>query len=150
LRNLKGVYEDYKHKWSENMAGFNEIAKYNAIYKDIIAKGKVECPVPVSEKTGKTKKNASHRLLSRLEKYDIETLSFMYDFNIPFDNNLAERDIRMVKLRQKISGCFRGKEGPNVFCRIRSYISTCRKNGQKVMESLVKAVKGEPFMPQTL
>ena len=171
LRNLKGIYEGYKCKWAENMGsllveikrrvdtlksegqtqmGAQEIAKYEAIYKDIIANGKIECPIPVSEKTGKPKKNASHRLLGRLEKYDIETLSFMYDFDIPFDNNLAERDIRMVKLRQKISGCFRGKEGPKVFCRIRSYISTCRKNGQKVMESLVEAVKGEPFIPQTL
>jgi transposase len=171
LRNLKGVYEDHKQNWAKDMAAllieikhrvdtlksegltemnFNETAKYNAIYKDIIAKGKLECPIPISENTGRPKKNASHRLLARLEKYDIETLSFMYDFNIPFDNNLAERDIRMVKLRQKISGCFRGKEGPNVFCRIRSYISTCRKNGQKVMESLVKAIKGEPFIPQTI
>lgn len=171
LRTLKGVYEDYKCKWAENMASLlieikrrvdtlkteeqsnmetHEIAKYEATYKDIIAKGKLECPIPVSEKTGKPKKNAAHRLLARLETYDIETLSFMYDFDIPFDNNLAERDIRMVKLRQKISGCFRGKENPKVFCRIRSYISTCRKNGQKVMDSLVKAFKGEPFMPQTL
>jgi transposase len=171
LRNLKGTYEDYKHKWAENMASLlieikrrvdalktegqtemetQEIAKYEAIYNDILAKGKLECPIPVSETTGKPKKNAAHRLLARLEKYDIETLSFMYDFDIPFDNSLAERDIRMVKLRQKISGCFRGKESPKVFCRIRSYISTCRKNGQKVMESLVKAVKGEPFIPQII
>jgi transposase len=171
LRNLKGIYEDFKCKWAENMADLlieikkrvdtlkaegqtemkaPEIFKYEAIYKDIIIKGKLECPTPVSEITGKLKKNAAHRLLTRLEKYDVETLSFMYDFDIPFDNNLAERDIRMVKLRQKISGCFRGNEGPKVFCRIRSYISTCRKNGQKVMESLVKAIKGEPFIPQTL
>ena len=169
LRNLKGVYENYKYKWAEDIASLlieikrrvdalksegqiemnpEEINKYDATYKDIIAEGKLECPVPLDEKTGKPKKNAGHRLLARLEKYDIETLSFMYDFDIPFDNNLAERDIRMVKLRQKISGSFRGKESPNVFCRIRSYISTCRKNGQRVMESLVKAVKGEPFMPQ--
>jgi len=171
LRNLKGIHENYKHEWAKNMSSllieikkrvdtlksegqtkmdFDEATKYNAIYKDIIAKGQLECPILVSEKTGRPKKNDSHRLLAKLEKYDIETLSFMYDFNIPFDNNLAERDIRMVKLRQKISGCFRGKEGPKVFCRIRSYISTCRKNGQKVMESLVKAVKCEPFIPQTL
>jgi transposase len=171
LRNLKGIYEDFKYKWAEDMANLlveikqrvdqikdegqtqmqaAEIAKYEAIYSSILAKGKLECPLQVSEKTGKPKKNAAHRLLARLEKYNIETLSFMYDFDIPFDNNLAERDIRMVKLRQKISGCFRGKESPNVFCRIRGYISTCRKNGQKVMESLVKAVKGDPFIPQTI
>ncbi len=171
LRNLRSAYEDYKHQWAQDMASLlieikrrvdtlkdqgqssmdtQEISKYEALFKDIIAKGKLEQPVPVSEKTGKPKKNAAHRLLARLEKYDIETLSFIYDFDIPFDNNLAERDIRMVKLRQKISGCFRGEEGPKVFCRIRSYISTCRKNSQKVMDSLVKAVKGEPFIPQTL
>lgn len=127
-----------------------EIAKYETIYKSILSKGRLEAPAPISEKNGKPKRNPAHRLLERLEKFDIETLSFMYDFSIPFDNNLAEWDIRMVKLRQKISGSFRGEEGPQVFCRIRSYISVCRKNGQKVMESLVKAVKGEPFIPQTL
>lgn len=170
LRTLKGLIEDHKSKWAEDMTALlieikkrvdtlkaeghaemekQEISKYDIAYKDIITKGKLECPIPVSEKTGKPKKNTVHRMLAKLEKYDIETLSFMYDFDIPFDNNLAERDIRMVKLRQKISGCFRGKEGSKIFCRIRSYISTCRKNGQKVMESLVKAVKGEPFIPQT-
>jgi hypothetical protein len=171
LRNLKGAYEDYGYEWAKDMAGFlieikrrietlksegynemstQEIAEYEAIYKSILSKGRLEAPVLVSEKTGKPKKNSAHRLLARLEKFDIETLSFMYDFNIPFDNNLAERDIRMMKLRQKISGSFRGEQGSDVFCRIRGYISTCRKNGQKVMGSLVKAVKGEPFIPQTL
>jgi transposase len=171
LRNLKGAYEDYKYEWAKDMAGLlieikrhvymlksqghteisaHEIAKYQATYKSILLNGREEAPIPISEKTGKPKKNLAHNLLERLEKFDIETLSFMYDFSIPFDNNLAERDIRMVKLRQKISGSFRGEQGPDVFCRIRSYISTCRKNGQKVMESLVRAIKGEPFVPQTL
>jgi len=172
LRALKGISENTKYEWSQKMASLlieikhyvnvlkvagkteiadHDIAKYHNIYKEIIAFGNSECPMPTNEKgKKKPKKNASQKLLARLEKYDIETLSFMYDFNIPFDNNLAERDIRMIKLKQKISGGFRGKDAPNVFCRIRGYISTCRKNGQKVMESIAKAIKGDPYIPSTL
>lgn len=75
--------------------GSQEIAKYNANYKDIIAKGKLECPILMCEKTGKPKKNAAHRLLARLEKYDIEMLSFMYDFDNP---------LKITWLKE-ISGC---------------------------------------------
>jgi hypothetical protein len=86
-------------------------------------------------------------LLLKIQKYDIETLAFMYDFDVPFDNNLAERDLRMQKLRQKISGCFRGKEGAKVFCRIRSYISTARKNGVKAFDAIKNAFTGNAFIP---
>ena len=71
----------------------------------------------------------------------------MYDFQVPFDNNLVERDLRMQKLRQKISGCFRGKNGANVFCRIRSYISTARKNGIDAMEAIAMVARGQTFIP---
>lgn len=149
LIEIKGRVDTLKAQGRTSMET-PEISKYEAIYKDIIAKGKLEEPVPLSRRPVNQRRMQHTGCWQVLKKYDIETLSFMYDFHIPFDNNLAKRDIRMVKLRQKVSGCFRGKEGPKVFCRIRSYISTCRKNSQKVMESLVKVVKGESFIPQTL
>jgi len=71
----------------------------------------------------------------------------MHNFSIPFSNNLAERDIRMVKLQQKISGTFRSEEGAAAFCRIRGYLSTVKKNDRTDLDSLVGAFQGYPFIP---
>lgn len=171
LRALRGIYENSSFEWANNMIGLlveikkevdqqksNErthmpeamIRDYELKYQDILNRGRLEdkekSPLNLT-KRGKPQKSESLKLINRIEKYNIETLSFMYDFKIPFDNNLAERDIRMVKLRQKISGCFRSEDGGDVFCKIRGYISTCRKNGLGVMDSIKEALKGSPFIP---
>ena len=83
----------------------------------------------------------------RLQKYADEVLTFMYDLAVPFDNNLAERDVRMVKTQQKISGGFRSPGGAAVFCRIRSYISTVRKQRLPLMEALRSVFSEAPLMP---
>ena len=69
------------------------------------------------------------------------------DFRVPFDNNLAERDVRMIKVKQKISGSFRTPVGADTFCAIRSYISTVRKQGGNVIQSIYTAFNGQPFIP---
>jgi transposase len=85
----------------------------------------------------------SQRMIKRLSKYEQETLLFMYDFSIPFTNNLSERDLRMPKAKQKISGGFRTKEGADAFARIRGFVSTVKKRGKNVMDGMAAIFKGE-------
>ena len=82
-----------------------------------------------------------------MERYRSFVLAFMDDFSVPFDNNLAERDLRMTKVRQKISGCFRSQEGAKQFCRIRGYISTLRKQGADVLAALQNVFNATPVVP---
>lgn len=105
--------------------------------------------VKLPKKRGPTKKTKSQNLLIRFKDHKSRILKFMHTLSVPFDNNLAERDIRMLKVQQKISGTFRTQEGARYFCRIRAYISTARKNGINVLTAINNAVGGEPFIPST-
>jgi len=102
-----------------------------------------------SGRQGREKKSKALNLLTRLKDHKDKVLAFMHDFKVPFDNNQGERDIRMIKLQQKISGSFRTKQGAEFFCRIRSYISTVRKNGINVFCAINDAIRGQPFIPNS-
>jgi transposase len=111
-------------------------------YDRLIGEGLEAQPPPcVPEQVRKQARN----LLLRLERRKEEVLRFLTDFSVPFDNNQAERDLRMIKLQQKTSGCFRTEEGARRFCRIRGYISTMRKQGRDVLEALAGACRGAPL-----
>lgn len=118
----------------------DESKKYREHYKDLIKKAQIECPEPIGSKEkgkrGRIKKTKSRNLLERLRDYENDTLCFMDVAYVPFTNNLGENDIRMTKVQQKISGCFRSIEGAQVFCRVRSYLSTCRKQGVSASQAL--------------
>ncbi len=146
---LKNLLETINRKVADAGGALDakESEKYRRKYRNIIKQGEIECPEPIRPKKkgkrGRIKRSKSRNLLERLRDYKEDTLRFMDNELVPFSNNLSENDIRMTKVQQKISGCFRSTNGARIFCRVRSYLSTCRKQGIKSSEALELLFNGK-------
>jgi transposase len=170
LRELKFVNEQYCQPWAGEFSGllveiYEEVKKarisgessippfkinaFESQYDKLIEKGLEMNPdlVRTAGQRGKIRQSPPKNLLDRLKRYKAEVLRFMYDFNVPFDNNQAERDVRMAKVKQKVSGTFRTEKGAKIFCSVRGYISTARKNACKAINAIQRAFQGNPFVP---
>ncbi|MCH9698520.1 MAG: transposase, partial [Gammaproteobacteria bacterium] len=118
----------------------SEAEMYRQQYRDLLEKADRDCPPPDpppgTPKRGRVKRSKSRNLLERLIDYAVDVLRFMENPIMPFTNNRAENVIRMTKVQQKISGCFRSKDGADAFCRIRGYITTCRQHGMSASQAM--------------
>jgi transposase len=167
LRELEAVAIGWDQGWANDLAGLLVEAKHTVEaartkgshhlddatlhsirvrYGQLVAKGFSLNPAPeVGKRSGYVKK--AFNLLVRLDTQRTDVLRFISDFDVPFDNNQAERDIRMVKLQQKISGSWRTLEGARNFCAIRSYVSTLRKQEHNVLAGLHQLFEGHAWLP---
>ena len=157
LRELERAWEHDGHRWAKKMQDLlleineattkaggcltEEAAKScRKRYRNTLTRGDKECPPPDPKKhigkRGRQAKTKSRNLLERLRDFEKETLRFMTNKLVPFTNNQGENDIRMTKVQQKISGCFRSLEGAQIFCRVRGYLSTCSKHDVSPTEAL--------------
>jgi transposase len=171
LRELTFVEEELKQFWARKMkdllldmkaaveqakaAGKRELdvlvlARMLRRYDELLQEGYLANPAqppPEKRTRGRPKQSPARNLLDRLSQSKWAVLRFLHDFAVPFDNNLAERDLRMIKVQQKVSGCFRTEVGVAMFCRIRSYLSTLRKQGIKLLSALDHTLSGHPVLP---
>ncbi len=162
LRELKFLWEEEHERWAQPLSALlrefhqsrqahgalNEHQFKRALkrYRAVLRRGRYRHP-RLAPGQGRRAQSKAANLLDRLEDFDLCILAFLFDERVPFTNNQGEQDIRMIKVRQKISGCFRTLRGAQVFCRIRSYLSTCRKQGQNIWQAIQMAVLGKPFIP---
>lgn len=177
LRELLHIAEEYRERWAARMRrllllmkravdraaarGANALSlrqrrRYHLLYDRIITAGRLYHTrlgppgIKAVGTRGRKKQWPGKNLLDRLRQRKAETLAFLQDFAVPFTNNLAERDLRMAKVKEKISGCFRSVDAARDFFRIRGYISTARKQGWDILSAVVAAVRGDPFLPKVL
>ncbi|ANB60766.1 IS66 family transposase [Anoxybacteroides amylolyticum] len=159
LRELRAYTELYGHSWSkemseallkmkqavENAGGAlpeEEVRYWEAVYDELLANGRRELEERCRQGKHEGVRNAQN-FIQRLEKRKQEALLFLRKKEVPFDNNQAERDLRMVKVKQKISGTFRQEDDAEAFCVIRSVISTLQKHEKPAWESLQRLLSGE-------
>lgn len=165
LRELEWSHVEDKQKWAGQLKYFlvrlnkkvaaaggalnkTQSAYYRKRYNQILEKAQNESPSPNEAdrkpgQRGRMKRSKSRNLLERLMNYQNDVLRFMDDKDVPFTNNQGENDLRMTKVQQKISGCFRSEDGVYLFCRIRAYLITCRKHGVGATEALESLFRGE-------
>lgn len=159
IRELVFIHENYKQDWAQELIQLllkmkaakekavtqgkaslsaHTLIRYRRLYKKLVNKGLQVNPYepPLKKKRGKKKRTKPRNLVERFRDYEDDVLHFLYDFEVPFDNNFSERDIRMMKVKQKISGCFRSSEGAQFFTRIRSFIVTARKQNISALTAL--------------
>jgi transposase len=166
LRELTYVFEELGHAWAGRMivlltAACHEvnklgsplpaerIADFRSRYAEILAEGDAVNPLaPKSGKRGRTRQSKPANLLRRLRLHADDVWRFATDHNVPLTNNLAEQAFRMPKVKQKISGCFRTKNGADTFCTIRSYLATLHKQGANLFHALTLTFEGQPPQPR--
>lgn len=172
LRELIFIHEECDQVWAKKLADLlldmnlkreeqklhtstfppERLQKWHQQYQEILREGRVANPpiIPMTnapKKRGRKKQTKAQNLLDRLHDHEDWVLSFLHDFQIPFTNNQAEQDARMIKVKLKVSGSFRTFEGAKLFVSIRSYISTVRKQGRSIFQDLKSAIAGSPFIP---
>lgn len=164
LRELERAWEQDGQQWAQQVSvllkeankavhdagGCLDPAKaeqFRVRYRELLQQAELECPAPEPQpkngRRGRVAKSKSRNLLERLQGFENDVLRFLDDPLVPFTNNQAENDLRMIKVQQKVSGCFRSMEGAEIFCRIRSYITTCRKQGITASEALRLLFQGQ-------
>ena len=164
VRELRSVHQDYHQAWAQKLIDLlyhikekietkpisknfvtRSVHRYDALLQSGFRLNRQNRGSP--HKCGRVKQSKPRNLLKRLRDHRDEVLAFLFDHTVPFTNNLAERDLRMVKVKHKISGTFRSHLGALYFCRIRGYISTMKKQGVNILSALTSVFVGNPLSP---
>ena len=168
LRELMGIDENHpEQKWAsafidlllemkkvkdkavekgKDFLSYYHYHKFDKKYDELIGQARKENPLPetTEKKRGRKKKGKILALVERLANYKASVCLFIHNFNVPFDNNQAERDLRMIKVKTKVSGCFRTEEGARDYLKIMSYVGTAHKQGYNAYEAIKNAISGHP------